>query len=158
MRGPLSGANMTSNSLGLLFYSVLFTFLPAKVMMFNFKLIFKRIKDLMDLMDMMDMMDMMDPLLPTKFLSVAFAAYYLLVCTLLPESPQWQVKSTSLENYLRQRWYLCTLQKRAAFSFVQTKDRMVITKNHHLRALGSCTAQVGLSCKNSSYYSNVSLA
>ena len=63
-----------------------------------------------------------------------------------------------LENYLRQRWYLCTLQKRAAFSFVQTKDRMVITKNHHLRALGSCTAQVGLSCKNSSYYSNVSLA
>ena len=57
MRGPLSGANMTSNSLGLLFYSVLFTFLPAKVMMFNFKLIFKRMKDLMDLMDMMDMMD-----------------------------------------------------------------------------------------------------
>ena len=76
MRGPLSGANMTSNSLGLLFYSVLFTFLPAKVMMFNFKLIFKRMKDLMDLMDMMDMMDMMDPLLPTKFLSVAFAAHY----------------------------------------------------------------------------------
>ena len=39
----------------------------------------------------MDMMDIMDPLLPTKFLSVAFAAHYLLVCALLvflPESPQ----------------------------------------------------------------------
>ena len=35
---------------------------------------------------------------------------------------------------------------------------MVLTKNHQLRALGSCTAQVGLSCKNSSNYSNVSLA
>ena len=54
---------------------------------------------------------------------------------------------------------ICVLYKRGQhFSFVQTKDRMVITKNHHLRALGSCTAQVGLSCKNSSYYSNVSLA
>ena len=35
MRGPLGGANMTSNSVGLLFYSVLSTFLPSKVMMFE---------------------------------------------------------------------------------------------------------------------------
>ena len=58
MRGPLSGANMTSNSVGLLFYSILSTLLPA------------------------------------QFLSIAFAAHYLLVCLLLlllPESPQWQV-------------------------------------------------------------------
>ena len=55
--------------------------------------------DMMDTMDLMDMMDMMDPLLPTKFLSVAFAAYYLLVCTLLPESPQWRVKSTSFATF-----------------------------------------------------------
>ena len=41
--------------------------------------------------------------------------------------------------------------------FVHTKDKMFLTKNLQLRALGSCTAQVGLSCKNSSNYSNVSL-
>ena len=56
MRGPLSGANMTSNSVGLLFYSVLSTFLPAKVMIFDI-LILLRMKDMMDLMDLMDMMD-----------------------------------------------------------------------------------------------------
>ena len=97
MRGPLSGANMTSNSVGLLFYSVLSTFLPAKVIMFDI-LILLRMKDMMDTTDMLDLMDMIDPLLPIKFLSVAFAAHYLLVCALLvflPESPQWLVKSTS---------------------------------------------------------------
>ena len=86
MRGPLSGANMTSNSVGLLFYSVLSTFLPAKVMMFDI-LILLRMENMMDLMNLMDMMD---SLLLTKFLSVAFAAHYLLVCALLvflPESP-----------------------------------------------------------------------
>ena len=39
---------------------------------------------------------------PTKFLSVAFAAHYLLVCALLvflPESPQWQVRSTSFVTF-----------------------------------------------------------
>ena len=39
---------------------------------------------------------------PTKFLSVAFAAHYLLVCALLvflPESPQWLVKSTSFATF-----------------------------------------------------------
>ena len=55
MRGPLSGANMTSNSVGLLFYSVLSTFLPAKVMMIDI-LIFLRMKDMMDLMNMMNTM------------------------------------------------------------------------------------------------------
>ena len=40
-----------------------------------------------------------EPPPPTKFLSVAFAAYYLLVCTLLPESPQWRVKSTSFATF-----------------------------------------------------------
>ena len=48
------------------------------------------------------MMEMMDSLLATKFLSVAFAAHYLLVCALLvflPESPQWQVRSTSFATF-----------------------------------------------------------
>ena len=58
--------------------------------------------DMMDLMDLMDLMEMIDPLLPIKFLSVAFAAHYLLVCALLvflPESPQWLVKSTSFATF-----------------------------------------------------------
>ena len=41
---------------------------------------------------------------PTKFLSVAFAAHYLLVCALLvflPESPQWQVRSTGFATFFR---------------------------------------------------------
>ena len=58
--------------------------------------------DMMDTMDLMDTMDMMDMMDPTKFLYVAFAAHYLLVCALLvflPESPQWLVKSTSFATF-----------------------------------------------------------
>ena len=56
-----------------------------------------------DMMDLMNMMDMMDSLRLTKFLSVAFAAHYLLVCALLvflPESPQWLGKSTSFVTFI----------------------------------------------------------
>ena len=58
--------------------------------------------DMMDMMELMNLMEMIDSFLATKFLSVAFAAHYLLVYALLvflPESPQWLVKSTSFATF-----------------------------------------------------------